>query len=406
MPARARRSARPGPAGMTDELPHVEIVNRTGRRLVVEAVGEGQHMRPRIIEDGQTDKLGVSHTFGAGVRLRWAGATEESGFEAAPAPLVGPPLPRDMPADEWAERCDLGVRSANCLRNERLGTLGEIADAFGPDLLRVPNFGKVCYRELGLALAASGYPVDHRLPAESAKQRKARERRAERKERDAAIFEACERGARTISEVAEDLGISAERVRLAYYRECRRRFDDWHHAHPGADLECAPITLNPRLSGPALRHLLSHGVGTLREVRELHEAGNLDRLDLKRDMRAGLLHLVADEQSATDTPTRPQRPHRPAARIHWAPHVRTPDVFGVVSEHGEQHFGLLLPALAGAGYTASAELRQHLEAQGVTAHAWPSLDDAKRDVRGALERGAPRPPAGPHDDTGHVTPSP
>jgi DNA-directed RNA polymerase alpha subunit len=51
---------------------------------------------------------------------------------------------------------DFSVRTANCLRNERLFTLGDIIKKTEAEILRIPNFGRRSTNELREVLAKHG----------------------------------------------------------------------------------------------------------------------------------------------------------------------------------------------------------------------------------------------------------
>jgi len=51
---------------------------------------------------------------------------------------------------------DFSVRTANCLKNERITTLGELVQKSEKELLRTPNFGQKCLNELKAKLTELG----------------------------------------------------------------------------------------------------------------------------------------------------------------------------------------------------------------------------------------------------------
>jgi len=65
---------------------------------------------------------------------------------------VKPNILLDMPIAEL----ELSVRSSNALKNEGIRTLGELIEKSGPELFRMPNFGRVSLAEIRQILAQYG----------------------------------------------------------------------------------------------------------------------------------------------------------------------------------------------------------------------------------------------------------
>lgn len=60
------------------------------------------------------------------------------------------------PFSDSIDRLELSERSANCLKNANILTIGEIVRKTEPELLRTKNFGRRCLNELKNALAKMG----------------------------------------------------------------------------------------------------------------------------------------------------------------------------------------------------------------------------------------------------------
>ena len=64
-------------------------------------------------------------------------------------------------------RCDvlkLTVRTQSCLRNEDIVYIGELVQHGEWQMLRIPNFGRVCLRQLKAELANIGLHFGMELP--------------------------------------------------------------------------------------------------------------------------------------------------------------------------------------------------------------------------------------------------
>ena len=300
------------------------------------------------------------------------------------------PVPRETVFEEWIGLVDLPIRATNCLRNAKCETLGDVLDRFGPGLLDLYNFGRVSYWQVARALEASGHvlSLDPKVAPESDAERARREDVAVRAvpmaARRKAIFRAAADGSRTYAEIGQQFGISGERARGDYHQERRRLAEEWNRSHPVALLIDMPLILRRDMGRALLRALTGQGATTERDARAGLACG---RVALSRWLLARLDGYVLARPS--------RKPPKPTSRVLWAPHVRTPLRFGVISEDQATHFGCLMPDPSGAGYHADERLRERLEEHGVTDHAWPTLAEAKSAVVAALERRRPPAPAVP-----------
>ena len=277
---------------MSVERPHVEIVNRTTLPLTIEVGSPEHYVTVAHLADREAYKADQVLTLASGLRVRFKGQLSDD-YEAPPAAADCTPIPRDTPTHAWAALVDLTPRAENWLVRAGFYTLGAVLDGFGPDLMQQRQCGPMTFRDLGCAIARSGYPISLSLPRATVSHRRKLERKATEIERDSPVFEAAADGTRTFAAVGEAFGMTASRVNAACQRERQRRLRVWQAKNLTKQVVDVPISLRTDISRTLLRHLTRHGIQTVREARELRDAGDLDRLDLSYIMRLQLFDAIS-----------------------------------------------------------------------------------------------------------------
>ena len=70
--------------------------------------------------------------------------------------------PHNITLDSPIPSLELSMRLYNTLMNDRLYTIGDVVECSSKELLRIPNFGKKCLKEVEAILASAGLALrDH-----------------------------------------------------------------------------------------------------------------------------------------------------------------------------------------------------------------------------------------------------
>ena len=127
---------------LTDEERAHGLAGLTPRwRTILEARLAGQTFTKIAHDQGVTPSRVREIAIWAARRVRWAARNPE---------------PKDTPREYWLAM-GLPTRAANCLHNEGIKTLDELAQVDLDDLMRIPNFGKKSLAAISELLAKHGY---------------------------------------------------------------------------------------------------------------------------------------------------------------------------------------------------------------------------------------------------------
>ena len=135
----------------------------------VEATREGEHIDyDKLILDVETNgAISPEDAISLSARILQDQAQIFINFEEAEAEMLEEKKPEsgiDVTLLKKVDELELSVRSANCLKNDRILYIGDLIQKTEQDMLRTPNFGRKSLNEIKTVLASMGLKFGMSVP--------------------------------------------------------------------------------------------------------------------------------------------------------------------------------------------------------------------------------------------------